>query len=764
MEGSSYFIEIIYGIKINDNIKTSGIVDKLITKDYNRSIKINLQQRRCGYLLRKRRIVRDAFLLLCGGFDMNVPELFASDVFNRQVMQDKLPKETYKSLLKTIDEGAPLDMSVANVVANAMKDWAVEKGATHFTHWFQPMTGITAEKHDSFISPTKDGKVIMDFSGKELVVGEPDASSFPSGGVRATFEARGYTAWDPTSFAFVKDGTLYIPTAFFSYSGEVLDKKTPLLKSMAVLNKEALRILRLFGNTTAKRVVSTVGAEQEYFLIDKKMLEARKDLLYTGRTLFGAKPPKGQELEDHYFGAIKTRVSDYMKDLDEELWKLGILAKTKHNEVAPCQHELAPVFTSTNVASDQNQIIMETMKKVAERHGLCCLLHEKPFAGINGSGKHNNWSMSTDTGINLLDPGSTPAENGQFMLFLTAVIVAVNEHQDLLRLSIASAGNDHRLGANEAPPAIVSVYLGEELEGVIESLESGVKYKGRGKKTMKLGVDTLPELPKDTTDRNRTSPFAFTGNKFEFRMVGSSFSLAGPNIIINTAVADVLRRFADELEKAEDFNTALHDLVVRAIRENKSILFKGNNYSEEWKKEAEKRGLLNLKSAAEALPYFASRENISFFERNGVFTEREVITRTDIMLENYCKVLNIEALTMLEMAKKDIYPAVNGYIVTLCDTVQSKKRISDDIDCAGEQKMIRKLSNKNTELLFKADELEDTLLATKAYENSESLAKFFSDSVIPLMRELRAFADDMEMSVSEKFWPFPTYGDILFSV
>ena len=695
---------------------------------------------------------------------MNVPELFASDVFNRQVMQDKLPKETYKSLLKTIDEGAPLDMSVANVVANAMKDWAVEKGATHFTHWFQPMTGITAEKHDSFITPTKDGKAIMDFSGKELVVGEPDASSFPSGGVRATFEARGYTAWDPTSFAFVKDGTLYIPSAFFSYSGEVLDKKTPLLKSMAVLNKEALRILRLFGNTSAKQVMSTVGAEQEYFLIDQKMLEARKDLLYTGRTLFGAKPPKGQELEDHYFGAIKTRVSAYMKDLDKELWKLGILAKTKHNEVAPCQHELAPVFTSTNVASDQNQMIMETMKRVAERHGMHCLLHEKPFAGINGSGKHNNWSMSTDTGINLLDPGSTPAENGQFMLFLTAVIVAVNEHQDLLRLSVASAGNDHRLGANEAPPAIVSVYLGEELEGVIESLESGVKYSGKGKKTMKLGVDTLPELPKDTTDRNRTSPFAFTGNKFEFRMVGSSFSLAGPNIIINTAVADVLRRFADELEKAEDFNTALHDLVVRAIRENKAILFKGNNYSEEWKKEAEKRGLLNLKSAAEALPYFASKENISFFERNGVFTEREVVTRTDIMLENYCKVLNIEALTMLEMAKKDIYPAVNGYIVTLCDTVQSKKQISDDIDCAGEQKMIRKLSNKNTELLSKADELEETLLAAKAYENPESLAKFFSDSVIPLMRELRAFADDMEMSVSEKYWPFPTYGDILFSV
>ena len=510
---------------------------------------------------------------------MNVPELFGSNVFNRQVMQDKLPKEIYKSLIKTIDEGAPLDMSVANVVANAMKDWAVEKGATHFTHWFQPMTGITAEKHDSFISPTKDGKVIMDFSGKELVVGEPDASSFPSGGVRATFEARGYTAWDPTSFAFVKDGTLYIPTAFFSYSGEVLDKKTPLLKSMAALNKQALRILRLFGNTSAKQVFSTVGAEQEYFLVDRKMYDARKDLVFTGRTLFGAKPPKGQELEDHYFGAIKTRVSAYMKDLDEELWKLGILAKTKHNEVAPSQHELAPVFTSTNVASDQNQLVMETMKRVAIRHGLYCLLHEKPFAGINGSGKHNNWSMSTDTGVNLLDPGSTPAENGQFMLFLAAVIKAVDEYQDLLRLSVASAGNDHRLGANEAPPAIVSMFVGEELEEVIDSLEKGVKYNGKGKKTMKLGVDTLPELPKDTTDRNRTSPFAFTGNKFEFRMVGSSFSLAGPNITINTIVADSLRQFADELEGAKDFNAALHDLVVREIKAHKRIIFNGNNYA-----------------------------------------------------------------------------------------------------------------------------------------------------------------------------------------
>ncbi len=513
---------------------------------------------------------------------MNVPQLFASDVFNCQVMQERLPKETYKSLVKTIRFGHPLDMSVANVVANAMKDWAVEKGATHFTHWFQPMTGITAEKHDSFISPTKDGKVIMEFSGKELVMGEPDASSFPSGGVRATFEARGYTAWDPTSFAFVKDGTLYIPTAFFSYSGEVLDKKTPLLKSMEALNKQALRILRLFGNTTAQRVIAQVGAEQEYFLIDRAVYEKRKDLIFTGRTLFGAKPPKGQELEDHYFCPIKPRVSAFMKELDEELWRYGILAKTKHNEVAPAQHELAPIFTSINVASDQNQLMMEIMKEVAGRHGLVCLLHEKPFEGINGSGKHNNWSMGTDTGLNLLDPGTTPAENGQFMLFLMAVIKAVNDHQDLLRLSVASAGNDHRLGANEAPPAIVSVFVGEELEAILAALEKEETYKGSGRKVMKLGVDSLPVIPKDTTDRNRTSPFAFTGNKFEFRMVGSSFSLAGPNITINAIVADTLRQFADELEKSPDFTAALHALVVRTIRENKRIIFNGNNYSPEW--------------------------------------------------------------------------------------------------------------------------------------------------------------------------------------
>ena len=695
---------------------------------------------------------------------MNVPEIFASNVFNRQVMQQRLPKEVYKTLLKTIDEGYPLDTSVANVVANAMKDWAVEKGATHFTHWFQPMTGITAEKHDSFISPTKDGKVIMEFSGKELVVGEPDASSFPSGGVRATFEARGYTAWDPTSFAFVKDGTLYIPTAFFSYSGEVLDKKTPLLKSMAALNKQALRILRLFGNTTAKQVFSTVGAEQEYFLIDKELFEKRKDLIYTGRTLFGAKPPKGQELEDHYFGAINTRVSAYMRDLDEELWKLGILAKTKHNEVAPAQHELAPVFTSTNVASDQNQLVMETMKKVADRHGMHCLLHEKPFAGINGSGKHNNWSMSTDTGLNLLDPGFTPAENGQFMLFLTAVIKAVNEHQDLLRLSVASAGNDHRLGANEAPPAIVSVFVGEELEEVIDSLEKGVKYAGKGKKTMQLGVDTLPELPKDTTDRNRTSPFAFTGNKFEFRMVGSSFSLAGPNIIINTIVADALRQFADELEGAADFNAALHDLVVRNIRENKRIIFNGNNYSEEWAKEAEKRGLLNLKNAAEALPHFADRKNLELFSFLRVFTEREVRTRTDIMLENYCKVLNIEALTMEEMAKKDIYPAVNKYIRDLCSTVRAKKDACEKAPCAAEEKLICKLSSMNEAMSEKTEALEELLIDSKACKTPAALAAFFAEKVIPVMQEIRMVADNMELCTAKEYWPFPTYGELLFSV
>ena len=694
---------------------------------------------------------------------MNVPEIFASDVFNCSVMQARLPKDTYKSLMNTINFGHPLDMNVANVVANAMKDWAVEKGATHFTHWFQPMTGITAEKHDSFISPTKDGKVIMEFSGKELVMGEPDASSFPSGGVRATFEARGYTAWDPTSFAFVKDGTLYIPTAFFSYSGEVLDKKTPLLKSMEALNREALRILRLFGNTTAQRVIAQVGAEQEYFLVDRAVYEQRKDLIFTGRTLFGAKPPKGQELEDHYFCPIKPRVSAFMKELDEELWRYGILAKTKHNEVAPAQHELAPIFTSINVASDQNQLMMEIMKEVASRHDLVCLLHEKPFEGINGSGKHNNWSMGTDTGLNLLDPGKTPAENGQFMLFLMAVIKAVNDHQDLLRLSVASAGNDHRLGANEAPPAIVSVFVGEELEAILAALEKEETYKGSGRKVMKLGVDSLPVIPKDTTDRNRTSPFAFTGNKFEFRMVGSSFSLAGPNITINAIVADTLRQFADELEKAPDFTAALHALVVRTIRENKRIIFNGNNYSPEWTEEAAKRGLCNLKNAAEALPHFADEKNIALFERMKVFTAREVVTRTEIMLENYSKVLSIEGLTMLEMARRDIFPAVSGYIRTLAKTADAVKT-SFGAACPAEEKTAKELLVLNAKIAAKADELEERLSSAAAIDDTGAQALFFAEKVLPVMQELRSAADRAESLTDERAWPFPTYGKLLFSV
>ena len=695
---------------------------------------------------------------------MNIPELFASNVFNWQVMQDKLPKDIFKSLRKTIEEGRPLDNSLANIVANAMKDWAVEKGATHYTHWFQPMTGVTAEKHDGFITPTKDGKVIMDFSGKELVMGEPDASSFPSGGMRATFEARGYTAWDPTSFAFVKDGTLFIPTAFCSYGGEVLDKKTPLLKSMHALNKQALRILRLFGNTAVKAVTPTVGAEQEYFLIDRAMYYARKDLRFTGRTLFGARPPKGQELEDHYFGAIKTRVGEFMRDLDEELWKLGILSKTKHNEVAPAQHELAPIFTSTNVACDQNQIMMHVMKRVAHKHNMYCLLHEKPFAGINGSGKHNNWSMSTDTGVNLLDPGSTPAENGQFILFLVAVLKAVDEYQDLLRISVASAGNDHRLGGCEAPPAIVSVYLGDELEAIINALEKDERYCGKGKKLLKLGVDTLPDVPKDNTDRNRTSPFAFTGNKFEFRMVGSTFSVAGPNIIINTIVADTLRQFADVLEAAPDFNAALHDLVSDTIKKHKRIIFNGNNYSDEWKKEASKRGLLNLANTAEALPAFTAKKNIDLFTRMGVFTPREVESRKEILQENYCKVVNIEGLTMIEMAKRDIYPSVGAYISELCRTVAEKRAISDKLPVKAEEELIRKLSASNESLYFTAGELEKLLTEAKEYPDAQACSIFVAEKVLPVMQQLRAFADEMEQINAKKYWPFPTYGDLIFSV
>ena len=693
---------------------------------------------------------------------MKASEIFGENVFDLAVMRDKLPKDVYKSLVNTIGSGAPLEPGVASVVANAMKDWAVEKGATHFTHWFQPMTGITAEKHDSFVSPDKDGKAIMEFSGKELVMGEPDASSFPSGGVRATFEARGYTAWDPTSYAFVKDGTLYVPSVFFSYSGEVLDKKTPLLKSMRALNREAMRILKMFGYTDVKQVFSTVGAEQEYFLIDKKDYLKRKDLIFTGRTLFGAKPPKGQELEDHYFGAIKTRVSEYMRDLDEELWKLGIYSKTKHNEVAPSQHELAPLFASSNLANDQNQLIMEMMKRVADRHGMHCLLHEKPFAGINGSGKHNNWSMSTDTGVNLLDPGSTPAENSRFMLFFAAVIKAVDEYQDLLRLSVASAGNDHRLGANEAPPAVVSVYVGEELAEVLKAFEKDEKYAGRKKSVMKLGVDTLPDLPKDTTDRNRTSPFAFTGNKFEFRMVGSSFSLAGPNIVINTIVADVLRRFADELESAKDFNASVHDIVVRTIRENKRIIFNGNNYSEEWLEEAKRRGLSNLKNAAEALPLFAERKSVELFERMEVMSEREVVTRTEIMLDNYCKVLAIEGLTMSEMVKRDIYPAVDSYIASLCKTAEKKSRLgaSSKVD----EELVRKLSDAAETMWRKTEELDRLLADARSVEGAAKQAAFFADRVLPVMQEIRIVADRTETETPKGVWPYPSYGELLFGV
>jgi len=693
---------------------------------------------------------------------MDVPAIFAENVFNDEAMRDRLPKDIYKSLKKTIDEGAPLDISVANVVANAMKDWAVEKGATHYTHWFQPMTGVTAEKHDSFISPTKDGKVMMEFSGKELVVGEPDASSFPSGGIRATFEARGYTAWDPTSSAFVRDGTLYIPTAFCSYTGEVLDKKTPLLRSMEALSKEALRILKLFGNTTAKRVASTVGPEQEYFLIDRKVYEEREDLKLTGRTLFGAKSPRGQELEDHYFGTIKTRVADFMKDLDAELWKLGILAKTKHNEVAPAQHELAPIFTTTNVASDHNQLTMDLMKKVAQKHGMVCLLHEKPFEGINGSGKHNNWSMSTDTGINLLDPGKTPADNAQFMLFLAAVIKAVDEYQDLLRVSVASAGNDHRLGANEAPPAIISMFLGDELQGVVDGIVNHSKAAGSKKSVMKLGVDVLPDFPKDSTDRNRTSPFAFTGNKFEFRMLGSAFSIAGPNIVLNTIVAEELGEFADVLEKAEDFNATLNEVVTKAITEHVKIIFNGNGYSPEWEKEAEKRGLLNLKNTAEAVPCFKAKKNIDLFIKHGVFSEREVVTRTDIMLENYIKTLSIEALTTVDMAKKKIYPAVNEYIVSLCGAAEAKEAygaVSDE-----DKELIAKLSADNSAMMKAVKALLAALDEANAIEDDEAKAKAYAYKIVPAMDEVRKYADEMEVNTSKDYWPMPTYEDILFSV
>ncbi len=694
----------------------------------------------------------------------NVPELFGSMVFNDAVMKERLPKDVYKALQHTIAGGHHLKLDVANVVAAAMKDWAVEKGATHFTHWFQPMTGITAEKHDSFISPEPGGKVIMEFSGKELVKGEPDASSFPSGGLRATFEARGYTAWDPTSYAFIKDDTLCIPTAFCSYSGEALDKKTPLLRSMQALEKQALRVLRLFGDEEATRVITTVGPEQEYFLIDSSVYEQRPDLIYTGRTLFGGKPPKGQELEDHYFGTIKPRVSAYMKELDEELWKLGILAKTKHNEVAPAQHELAPVFSTTNIATDHNQLTMELMKTVASRHGMTCLLHEKPFAGVNGSGKHNNWSISTDTGVNLLEPGETPSQNAQFLLFLTAVIKAVDDYQELLRVSVASAGNDHRLGANEAPPAIISIFLGDELTSVVESIEDDKDYEDVEKTAMNIGAKVLPRIPKDTTDRNRTSPFAFTGNKFEFRSLGSTASISGPNVVLNTIVAEVLDGFATELEAADDFEKAMNILVKRELSAHKRIIFNGNGYGEEWLIEAEKRGLSNLKTTVDALPAFVAPKSIEVFTKHKVFTESEMHSRYEILLENYTKTINIEALTMIGLVKKDIMAAACEYQFTLAETINAKKATGLAISSGTEEALLTKAASLTESLAGGLAALEADVDKDRETEDALALARYEHDVVFADMNLLRETVDQLESIVPSDIWPFPTYGEILYSV
>ena len=694
-----------------------------------------------------------------------VPEIFGSMVFNDQKMQERLPKSTYKALKKTIQNGEPLDLSVANVVAAAMKDWAVEKGATHYTHWFQPMTGITAEKHDSFIAPNGEGQVIMEFSGKELVKGEPDASSFPSGGIRATFEARGYTTWDPTSYAFVKDGTLYIPTAFCSYTGEVLDKKTPLLRSMERINTEAVKILHLLGKDDVTRVTTTVGPEQEYFLIDKDAYDQREDLIYTGRTLFGAKAPKGQELDDHYFGAIKTRVAAYMKDLDEELWKLGILAKTKHNEVAPSQHELAPIFTTTNIATDHNELTMEVMKKVAERHGLVCLLHEKPFAGVNGSGKHNNWSISTNTGENLLEPGKTPENNLQFQLFLAAVVKAVHEYQDLLRITVASAGNDHRLGANEAPPAIISMYLGDDLGELVDSIINDREYVSKGKQKMRTGVDVLPDFMKDTSDRNRTSPFAFTGNKFEFRALGSSLNIACPNYMLNTMVAEELSEFYDELKDADDMDAAIKALVKKVFTEHQNIIFNGNNYAPEWVEEAERRGLLNLKSLPDAMEHFLDKKNIDLFVKNKICSADEIRARYEIELESYSKQINIEALTMIDMAKKNILPAVTSYVRDLTDTALAKKALSDAIPTSVEEDLITSLSNKLVCFSKKTAELEEAVIKASDYSDDNlKYAKYYRETVFALMQELRAVGDAMETETASEYWPYPSYGELLFGV
>ena len=693
----------------------------------------------------------------------DVNEIFGCNVFNESVMQERLPKSIFKSLKQTMAEGKEVSKEIADVVATAMKDWAIEKGATHYTHWFQPMTGITAEKHDAFISPVGNGKVIMEFSGKELIKGEPDASSFPSGGLRATFEARGYTTWDPTSYAFVKDGTLYIPTAFGSYGGEVLDKKTPLLRSMDAIDKQAKRILAKFGKEVT-RVSTTVGAEQEYFLIDREMYKKRKDLILTGRTLFGAKPPKGQEMDDHYFGHIRNRVSEYMRDLDQELWKLGILAKTKHNEVAPCQHELAPIFGTTNMATDHNQLTMETMKKIAKRHGLVCLLHEKPFAGVNGSGKHNNWAMCTSDGENLLEPGKSPKDNTQFLLFLAAVIKAVDEYADLLRVSVAGAGNDHRLGANEAPPAIISMFLGDELTDILEAIQNGEQAHDAQKEMMETGVDALPTFVKDTTDRNRTSPFAFTGNKFEFRSLGSSASIASANIVLNTIVAEELEQFADRLDKATDVNATAIEIVKETMKNHNRIIFNGNNYSEEWLKEAERRGLHNLKTTVDAIPAFETEESIKLFEKHGIFTETEVRSRCEILFENYTKTVNIEALTMLDMAKKEILPAVLAYNKEVFNTLKVKQELGLNVSLEKEQAYAIKLSNLTESFMSKIDELDKVVLDAKDSEEGLEAAKYYRDYVIEAMQTLRMVSDELETMVSSANWPFPTYVDLLFYV
>ena len=695
----------------------------------------------------------------------NISEYFGCLVFDDRVMKANLSAKVYQSLKKTIDEGAQLDISVANAVAAAMKDWAVANGATHYTHWFQPLTGITAEKHDSFISPSPDGGVIMEFSGKELIQGEPDASSFPSGGLRATFEARGYTAWDPTSYAFIKGKTLCIPTAFCSYGGEALDKKTPLLRSMEALNKQALRILHLFGNDDVKCVRTSVGPEQEYFLIDKEMYDKRPDLRFTGRTLFGAKPSKGQEMDDHYFGVIKPRVAAYMEELNEELWKLGILAKTEHNEVAPAQHELAPIYSTTNIATDHNQLTMEIMQKVAAKHGLVCLLHEKPFAGVNGSGKHNNWSMATDAGVNLLSPGETPYENAQFLLFLCAVIKAVDDYQDLLRLSVATAGNDHRLGANEAPPAVVSIFLGDELNAVLEAIENNTPYAGTQKTQMKLGVDVLPKFNRDTTDRNRTSPFAFTGNKFEFRMLGSSNSIACANIMLNSAVAESLKIYADRLEKAENFEDALHEMIRKTIKDHKHIIFNGNGYDDTWIKEAtEKRGLLNYRTTPDCMPHLLDAKNVKMLTSHGVFSEAELKSRCDIMLENYCKTVVIEANTMVDMTKTEIAPAVDAYTMELAKTIAAKKAVDDTLTCNYESGLVKKLSKLTDRIAIKTEELENALVELHNAEGIISEANMIRDVVLVKMGELRLACDEAETVTAKKYWPFPTYGDLLFSV